>query len=179
MIVLIVLAVIAVAIISLYNRLVRLRNQGDESWSGIDVQLKRRYDLIPNIVETVKGYAKHEQQTFENVIKARNSAMSTSGVADKAQAENLLSGALKSVFALAEAYPELKANTNFLDLQKSLTEVEDNLQLARRYYNAVVRDLNTACESFPSVIVANMFGFSKRSYFEIAESEKANVKVQF
>ena len=176
---LIVLAVIVLIVIGLYNRLVALRNQSDEAWSGIDVQLKRRYDLIPNIVETVKGYAQHEQGTLEKVIQARNAAISTSGVEGKAAAENQLTGALKSIFALAESYPDLKANQNFSELQRSLSEIEENLQLARRFYNAVVRDLNTACESFPSVLVANIFGFSKRQFFEIADGERANVKVQF
>jgi LemA protein len=165
--------------IGVYNSFIRLKNQADESWSGIDVQLKRRYDLIPNLVETVKGYAAHEKQTFEKVVQARNMAMNAQSLPDKAQAENMISGALKSIFALAENYPELKANQNFLELQKSLSEIEDNIQLARRYYNAVVRDFNILCEGFPSVIVANMFGFKKRAFFEIAESEKQNVKVQF
>lgn len=176
---LIVLAVVVLIVIALYNRLVALRNQGDEAWSGIDVQLKRRYDLIPNLVETVKGYAQHEQGTLEKVIQARNAALSTSGVEAKAAAENQLTGALKSIFALAESYPDLKANQNFTELQRSLSEIEEAVQLARRFYNAVVRDLNTACETFPSVLIANMFGFSKRQYFEIADSERSNVQVKF
>ncbi len=178
--IILVLAVIVVlALVGMYNRLVKLRNQAEESWSGIDVQLKRRYDLVPNLVETVKGYASHEKDTLQKVIEARNSAMNSSGVESKAQAENQLTGALKTIFALAEAYPDLKANQGFQDLQRNLTEIEENIQLARRYYNAVVRDLNTACESFPSALVANNFGFSKRQYFEIADAERANVKVQF
>ncbi len=172
------LVITAVSIGFLYNKLVRLRNQGDEAWSGIDVQLKRRYDLIPNLVETVKGYAKHEQGTFEKVIQARNAAIACSGVQAKAAAENELAGALKGIFALAESYPELKANESFSALQKSLSEIEDSLQLARRYYNAVVRDLNIACESFPSVLVAKSFSFSKRQYFEISDGERANVQVK-
>lgn len=162
-----------------YNGFIRLKNQADESWSGIDVQLKRRYDLIPNLVETVKGYAAHEKSTFENVTKARNVAMGAQSVEDKAKAENLLSGTLKSLFAVAENYPELKANQNFLDLQANLTEIENQIQMARRYYNAVVRDYNVMCESFPSLIVAGMGGFKKRAFFEIAEGEKENVKVKF
>lgn len=162
-----------------YNGFIRLKNQADESWSGIDVQLKRRYDLIPNLVETVKGYAAHEKTTFENVTKARNVAMGAQSIEDKAKAENMLSGMLKSLFAVAENYPELKANQNFLDLQANLTEIENQLQMARRYYNAVVRDYNVMCESFPSLIIAGMGGFKKRAFFEIAEAEKENVKVKF
>ncbi len=171
------LVVAVSALAFLYNRLVALRNQGDEAWSGIDVQLKRRYDLVPNLVETVKGYAQHEQGTFEKVIQARNAAIASSGIQAKAAAEQELAGALKGIFALAESYPELKANESFLSLQKSLSEIEDSLQLARRYYNAVVRDLNIACESFPSVFVAKLFGFSNRQYFEISDGERANVQV--
>lgn len=162
-----------------YNALVRLKNMAEEGWSGIDVQLKKRYDLIPNIVETVKGYAAHESSVLENVIKARNAAMNTSGVEDKAQAENMLSGTLKSLFALSENYPDLKANENFKALQDSLTEVEEKLEMARRYYNGTVRDLNIKCETFPSVIIANSFGFSKRDFFEINDAERENVKVKF
>ncbi|MCX7883216.1 MAG: LemA family protein [Brevinematales bacterium] len=165
--------------IFVYNRLVSLRNQGDEAWSGIDVQLKRRYDLIPNLVETVKGYAKHEKETLEKVIQARNMAMNATGIEDKIAAENQLTGTLKTLFALSENYPDLKANTNFLDLQKNLTDIEEQIALARRYYNAVTRDYNILCESFPSMIIANMAGFRKRPYFEAAESERQNVKVQF
>ncbi len=165
--------------IFVYNRLVGLRNQADEAWSGIDVQLKRRYDLIPNLVETVKGYAKHEQQTLEKVIQARNMAMQATGIEDKIAAENQLVGALKTLFALSENYPDLKANTNFLDLQKNLTEIEEQISLARRYYNAVTRDYNILCETFPSVIIASMTGFRKRPFFEAAEGERQNVKVQF
>ncbi|KAA0257343.1 LemA family protein [Deferribacter autotrophicus] len=162
-----------------YNKFVKLKNQVDESWSGIDVQLKRRYDLIPNLVETVKEYAKHEKETLENVVKARNMAMNAKNVEEKAQAENMLTGALKTIFALAENYPDLKANKNFLNLQNTLSEIEDNIQNARRYYNAVVRDYNILCEAFPSVIIANMFGFKKREFFEIEEAERKNVKVKF
>ena len=162
-----------------YNGFIRLKNQADESWSGIDVQLKRRYDLVPNLVETVKGYAAHEKTTFENVTKARTQAMGAQTVEDRAKAENMLTGTLKSLFAVAENYPELKANQNFLDLQTNLTEIENQIQMARRYYNAVVRDYNVMCESFPSMIVAGMGHFQKRAFFEIAEAEKENVKVKF
>lgn len=170
---------IILGLIYYYNKFIKLKNQVDESWSGIDVQLKRRYDLIPNLVETVKGYAKHEKETLENVIKARNMAMNATNVEEKAQAENMLTGALKTIFALAENYPDLKANENFLNLQNTLNEIEDNIQNARRYYNAVVRDYNILCESFPSVIIANMFNFKKREFFEIEEKERENVKVSF
>ena len=151
----------------------------DESWSSIDVQLKRRYNLIPNLVETVKGYAKHEKQTLENVVKARNMAMGTQNVKEKAQAENMLTGALKTIFALAENYPDLKANQNFLGLQKTLADIENDIQNARRYYNAVVRDYDILCEAFPTVIIANMFNFTKCEFFEIEEAERGNVKVSF
>jgi LemA protein len=174
-----IIIILLIWLIAAYNGFIRLKNQADESWSGIDVQLKRRHDLVPNLVETVKGYAKHESSTFEKVVQARNMAMSATGIENKAQAENMLSGALKSIFALAENYPELKASQNFMDLQKNLTEIEDQIQLARRYYNAVVRDYNILCEGFPSVIVAGMFAFRKRSFFEITEADKENVKVQF
>ncbi len=179
LVIIVLAALVVLAAIGLYNRLVKLKNQAEESWSGIDVQLKRRYDLVPNLVETVKGYASHEKDTLQKVIEARNSAMNQTGVENKAQAENQLTGALKTIFALAEAYPDLKANQGFQDLQQNLTEIEENIQNARRYYNAVVRDLNTACETFPSALIANNFGFSKRQYFEIADTERANVKVQF
>ncbi len=171
--------IIVLFIIFQYNSLVKLKNQAEEAWSSIDVQLKRRYDLIPNLVETVKGYAKHEKETLENVIKARNMAINATNITEKAEAENFLTGTLKSLFALSENYPELKANQNFLKLQDSLTEIEDYIQNARRYYNAVVRDLNTKIETFPSNIIANIFNFKKRDYFEISEKEKEAVKVKF
>lgn len=168
--------------IMLYNRGVKLRNQVDESWSGISVQLKRRYDLIPNLVNTVKGYAKHESETLEKVIQLRNQAQQVSSGGshgDQIQAEQALAAGLRTVFALAENYPDLKANTNFMDLQRSLMDIEDNLQNARRYYNAVVRDNNTFTETFPSVIIARMFGFEKEAFFEIEDRERENVKVEF
>ncbi len=167
--------------INIYNKLVKLKNQVPEAWSGIDVQLKRRYDLIPNLINTVKGYAKHEKETLENVISLRNSALEVPNgkIADQAQAENALSGALKSIFALAENYPDLKANQNFAELQKALFEVEENIERSRRYYNAVVRDNNTAVETFPSMIIANMANFEKYPFFEIELEERKNIEVQF
>jgi len=166
--------------VSLYNRLVQLRNTSESSWSDIDVQLKRRYELIPNLVETVKGYATHEQGTFEKVTEARTRAMAASTPGEKSSAEGNLQGVLKTLFAVAEAYPELKANENFLSLQEELSTLEDAIQNARRYYNAVVRDLNTACESFPSVLVASLFGFSKKEYFELdSEAERTAPAVEF
>jgi LemA protein len=163
----------------MYNSLVGLRVRADSAWSDIDVQLKRRHDLIPNLVETVKGYAGHEKSTFENVTKYRSMAMQATGPAERAQAEGQLTMALKSLFAVAENYPQLRASENFSSLQKSLAEIEDNLQNARRYYNAVVRDLNTTIQSFPSNLVAGMFGFQPRAFFELdaaAEREAPAVK---
>lgn len=175
-----VLAILVLGLVGLYNSFIKLRIKVDEAWSDIDTQLKRRYDLIPNIVESVKGYAKHESETFEKVVEARSKAMAgQNNAAEQAQAENMLSGALKSLFALAENYPELKANENFLDLQENLTEVEEHIQLSRRYYNGSVRDYNTAISVFPGNLVAGMFNFSKREFFEIEDSERENVKVDF
>lgn len=165
--------------IAYYNKFVGIRNKSDESWSGIDVQLKRRYDLIPNLVETVKGYASHEKETLEKVIQARNMAVSANGVQEQAKAENFLTGALKSLFAVSESYPDLKANDGFLNLQGTLNEIENDIQMARRYYNAIVRDNNTMVDSFPSLIIARMFNFGKRDYFEIDEAQKENVQVKF
>ncbi len=166
-----------------YNGLVTLVNRAKEAWSDIQVQLKRRYDLIPNSVETVKGYAAHESSAFENVTKARAAAMGAQAPADKAQAENMLTGALKSLFAVSEAYPDLKANQNFLDLQRNLADTEDKIQASRRFYNATVRDLNIKIESFPGNLIANAFHFAKMDLFELAggAADAANepVKVQF
>ncbi|NNL65294.1 MAG: LemA family protein [Myxococcales bacterium] len=158
--------------IRLYNRLVALRNASENAWSDVDVQLKRRWDLIPNLVETVKGYASHEQGTFSQVTELRTRAMGAETPGDKAAAEGQLTRALKSLFAVAEAYPDLKANQNFLSLQGDLNGIEEAIQNARRYYNAVVRDLNTTCETFPSNLVANQFGFSKKDYFELDDEEE-------
>jgi LemA protein len=165
--------------ISAYNRLTTLKLRVDESWSDIDVQLKRRYDLIPNLVETVKGYATHESGTLEKVIAARNSAMHATGAAERAAAENQLSQTLKSIFALSEAYPDLKANQGFLQLQQELTDTEDKVQASRRFYNGNVRDFNTALHVFPTVLIGRMLGFTAREFFEAAESEKAVPQVKF
>ncbi|MFM2357284.1 MAG: hypothetical protein RJA61_21 [Candidatus Parcubacteria bacterium] len=168
-----ILILLGVWVVLLYNHFIRLVNRTDEAWSDIDVQLKRRYDLIPNLVNTVKGYATHEQSAFENVTKARSMAMGAQSVEDHAKAENMLTGALKSVFALAEAYPDLKANQNFLSLQQELSDTENKVQAARRFYNGNVRDLNTGVESFPGNIIAGMFRFVKRSFFELDQAEAA------
>ena len=179
-IVLVVLVLLVFATISMYNGLVRLKVQCDDSWADIDVQLKRRYDLIPNLVETVKGYAAHEKGTLEAVITARNKAMTATSPADKAQAENMLSGTLKSLFALAEAYPQLRAIESFTSLQNSLSQIEDTVQNARRYYNAVVRDLNTKIQQFPTNVFAGMLGFKIREFFEVsAAAEREAPKVSF
>jgi LemA protein len=176
----IVLAILLLALAGLYNRFVKLATRVKEAWADIDVQLKRRYDLIPNLVETVKGYAVHESQTFQNVTEARTKAMGAQSVEEHAQAENMLSGALKSLFAVSESYPDLKANQNFLELQKELTDTENKIQAARRFYNTNVRDLNIAVDSFPSNIVAKVFGFLKEEFFELEEeAAKEPVKVSF
>ncbi|HXT77455.1 MAG TPA: LemA family protein [Candidatus Eisenbacteria bacterium] len=167
-------------LIGMYNSLVRLKVTTDNAWADIDVQLKRRYDLIPNLVETVKGYAGHEKGTLEAVINARNRAMSATSPADKAQAENMLSGTLKSLFALSEAYPQLRAVESFTSLQNTLSQIEDTVQNARRYYNAVVRDLNTKIQQFPTNIFAGMLGFKPREFFEVtATAEREAPKVSF
>lgn len=165
-----------------YNRFITLINRTKEAWADIDVQLKRRYDLIPNLVETVKGYATHERQAFENVTKARAQSMQAGTPAAKGAAENMLSGALKSLFAVAEAYPDLKANQNFAQLQSELSDTENKIQAARRFYNGNVRDLNTSIETFPSNMIANMFNFEPREFFELEEGEaaaKEPIKVKF
>jgi len=180
-IILIVLAVLVLWVAFAYNSFVRLINRAKEAWADIDVQLKRRYDLIPNLVNTVKAYAMHEAKVFESVTKARNAAMNAGSLAEKGQAENVLSGALKSLFAVSEAYPDLKANQNFLKLQDELADTENKIQAARRFYNANVRDLNTKTESFPPNIIAHAFGFSKMEFFELegaAEKEPVEVKFQ-
>lgn len=181
-IILVVLVVLVGWAILAYNRFVSLVNRTKEAWSDISVQLKRRYDLIPNLVETVKGYAAHESGTFEKVTEARTAAMNANTPADKAQAENMLSGTLKSLFAVSEAYPDLKANQNFLQLQSELTDTENKVQASRRFYNGNVRDLNTAIQSFPGNMIAKMFGFTSMDLFELAESDQAAnepVKVSF
>ncbi len=164
--------------VGIYNKLVKLKNLMQEAWSGVDVQLKKRYDLIPNLVETVKGYAKHEKETFENVTNARSRAMKADTVAEQAMAEQNLQSALINIYAVAENYPELKANENFLQLQSELSKIEGDIEMARRYYNGTVRDNNVAIESFPSNIVAGMFKFGKGEFFELdsaAERERPNV----
>jgi len=178
---LLVTLVIIFAGIAIYNKLVRLRTTAKSSWSDIDVQLKKRYDLVPNLVETVKGYAAHEKTVFEKVTEARSFAMRASSPAEKAKAENMFSDTLKSLFAVAEAYPELKANTNYLQLQSQLKELEDNIEYARRYYNAVVRDYNIMTETFPSNIIATRFIFLKEEFFELEEPgvERKPVTVSF
>ncbi|MEI8061020.1 MAG: LemA family protein [Candidatus Berkelbacteria bacterium] len=179
-IVIIILVVLLVVVASVFNRLVSLKNRSEEAWSDIDVQLKRRHDLIPNLVETVKGYAKHEKELFEKVTEARTAAISSKGLGDKAKAENQLTEGLKSVFAVAENYPDLKANENFLELQREITDTEDKVQAARRFYNGNVRDLNIAIESFPSNIIAGMFHYQKKELFELDDvAERQNVEVKF
>ena len=168
-------------VVVIYNKLVNLRNTAQSSWSDIDVQLKKRYDLVPNLVETVKGYASHEKAVFEKVTEARSMATQASSPEEKARTENIFRDTLKSLFAVAEAYPELKANTNFIQLQSQLKGLEDNIESARRYYNAVVRDLNTLIESFPSNVIASSFKFQKKEFFglEAPDVERKPVKVSF
>lgn len=180
-IILAVIVAVVVGFIAIYNGLVRLRVLADNAWSDIDVQLKRRYDLIPNLVETVKGYAGHEKQTLESVTRARQQAVELRGGTpeQRAAAENMLTQTLRSLFAVSEAYPQLRANENFRDLQQTLNSLEDALQSARRYYNAVVRDFNTKIDVFPSNVVANAFNFRHREFFEIAEPEREAPRVQF
>mgnify|MGYP006302601353 FL=1 len=175
------LAIIAVlAVIAIYNGLVTKRVACEDGWAQIDVHLKRRYDLIPNLVETVKGYASHERETLEAVVKARQQAIDASGVEDQAMAENLLSGALRQLFALSEAYPDLKANENFLQLQGELSSTEDKIANAREYYNSQVRVYNTAAQQFPANIIAGMFNFQQREFFEVEdETIKEAPKVSF
>lgn len=173
------LLVAVIAGIALYNGLIQSKVLVDEAWSGIDVQLKRRYDLIPNLVETVKGYATHEKETFEKIAQLRSACMSATGVDEKGKLENQLGATLKTLFAVAENYPELKANQNFLDLQASLTSIEEEIQGARRYYNGTVRDYNTKIMVFPNNIFAGMLGFKVREFFAAEEEAKQNVKVDF
>ena len=172
---LVLLALLVVYAIVTYNSLVRLRNQSEEAFSDIDVQLKRRHDLIPNLVETVKGYAAHERQVFENVTAARSAATAAQGPEAQAQAENQLTGALRQLFAVAEAYPDLKANQNFLELQNELTDTEDKIQASRRFYNMTVRDLNTKIEQFPSSVVARFANAEQREFFELEDPTEREV----
>jgi LemA protein len=175
-------ALIVVWVIWVYNSFVRLRTRAKEAWADIEVQLKRRYDLIPNVVETVKGYASHEREVLENVTRARTQAMGAKTAKEHAKAENMLSSTLKTLFAVSENYPDLKANANFLDLQRELADTENKIQAARRFYNTNVRDLNIGVQSFPRNIIAGMFGFEKMEFFELEEGEEAareSVKVKF
>ncbi len=174
-----IIAVLIFWLIGVYNSLIKLRNRTDEAWSDIDVQLKRRYDLIPNLVSTVKGYAKHERELFEKVTQARSAAMNAEGVKEQEKAENALSNTLKSLFAVAENYPDLKANQNFLKLQDELSDTENKIQAARRFYNGNVRDFNTKIQVFPNNMLAGMMGFKKYDFFEIDEGEREPVKVEF
>lgn len=178
-----VVLVIAIALVGwlilLFNSLIRLKNRTQEAFSDIDVQLKRRHDLIPNLIETVKGYATHEKELFEKVTKARADAINAKGTAEKGQTENMLSDALKSVFAVAENYPDLKASQNFLKLQDELSDTENKIQAARRFYNGNVRDFNTKTETFPNNLMAGMLGFKNFEFFQTEEAEKANVQVKF
>lgn len=176
---LLILIAVVLAVFVIYNSLIKLRVQADAAWSDIDVQLKRRYDLVPNLVETVKGYAAHERGTLDAVVEARSRAMMAQGPAEKAAAENALTGTLRSLFALAENYPQLRAVEGFTQLQGSLSQIEDAVQNARRYYNAVVRDLNTKIHQFPSNLVARTFGFRDREFFEAPESERSVPRVSF
>jgi LemA protein len=171
-----VLLVLALILGAMYNKLIGKRNEADNAWSQIDVQLKRRYDLIPNLVETVKGYAKHESGTLEKVIQARNMAMNAKTVGEHAQAENMLTGTLKTIFALQESYPDLKANENFKQLMEELSSTENRIGFARQHYNDSVNNYNTSLQSFPTNILGGMFGFKAKEFFAVDESEKAAVK---
>ncbi|HZW76685.1 MAG TPA: LemA family protein, partial [Flavobacteriaceae bacterium] len=175
------LVLLGIFLIGIFNKFVRNKNMVKDAWSNIDVALKRRYDLIPNLVETVKGYASHEKETLEAVVKARNAAMAvpSGNINEQIQAENQLQSTLRSIFALRESYPELKANTNFMDLQQKLNEIEINLERSRRYYNGTVRENNTYGESFPGVLFAGMFSYQHFDYFETDEASRENVKVSF
>jgi len=178
-IVLAIIAALVLYVVVQYNGLVRLRNRIENAWSQIDVQLQRRYDLIPNLVETVKGYATHEREVFERVTQARNQALNAQGVANQAQAENMLTGALKSLFAVSEAYPDLKANQNFLALQEELSGTEGRIAYARQFYNDSVQSYNTKIQQFPSNLIAGPFGFKEREYFEADDTSRGPVQVQF
>lgn len=171
-----IVALVAFWLAAIYNRLVSLRARAKEAWADIEVQLKRRYDLIPNLLETVKGYATHERGVFEKVTEARTRAMTAQTIQEHGQAENMLTGALKSLFAVAENYPQLRASENFMQLQRDLTDTEDKIQAARRFYNGNVRDLSIALESFPVVLIARPFGFTKMTYFELEGAEAAAAK---
>ncbi len=174
-----IILVLVIGFIVIYNGLVRSKVRVDEAWSDIDVQLKRRYDLIPNLIETVKGYAKHEKTVFEKVTEARTKSMQARSLDEKGKAENMLSDTLKSLFAVAENYPQLKANENFLELQKELTDTEDKIQASRRFYNGTVRDYNTKIQVFPTNLFAGMLGYTSREFYQAEEGDKEPVKVDF
>jgi LemA protein len=174
-----IIVILVIAFVVMYNGLVRLRNRIDNAWSQIDVQLQRRHDLVPNLVETVKGYAAHERETLERVVQARNQAISAQGPAEQGQAENILTSALRQVFALAEAYPDLKANQNFLALQEELTTTEDRVAYARQFYNDSVLKYNNKIQAIPSNVIAGMFNFDEREYFEGEEAARTVPRVQF
>ena len=177
---LIIIVVIAIAFVVMYNGFIRLKNQCDEAFATMDVYLKKRYDLIPNLVETVKGYAAHEKETLQGVIEARNMAAGAATVEEKAAGEKALAGNLRGLFAIAENYPDLKANTTFLDLQNQLKAIEDDIANSRKYFNAVIREFNTKCEAFPTNLIASMFHFEKKAMFEVeSDVERENVKVSF
>ncbi|MAF14126.1 MAG: hypothetical protein CMI53_04525 [Parcubacteria group bacterium] len=178
-IILIAVGLVILWLIFIFNSLIRLKNRSQEAFSDIDVQLKRRHDLIPNLVDTVKGYAKHEKELFENVTKARTAAINAGGIEAKGAAENMLSQALKSIFAVAENYPDLKASQNFLQLQDELSDTENKIQAARRFYNSNARDFNIKIEVFPNNLVAGMLGFTKFDFFQADNKERENVKVKF
>jgi LemA protein len=179
LVLLVIVVVLGLILAMMYNRLVKLRNRIENAWAQIDVQLQRRHDLIPNLVETVKGYAAHEKGVLEGVTQARANAINAQGPADQAAAENMLSGALKSLFAVSEAYPDLKANQNFLALQEELSGTEGKIAYARQFYNDEVRSYNTSIESFPTVILAKQFGFAEREYYEAGDDARGSVQVQF
>ena len=175
-----IIIVLAIAFVGMYNSFIKLKNSCEEAFSTMDVYMKKRFDLIPNLVETVKGYASHEKETLEKVMAARNGVQSAATVEEKMAQENVLTGTLKSLFAVAEAYPDLKANTNFLDLQDQLKSVEEDIANSRKYYNAVVKQFNTKCEMFPSNIIASMFHFERKPMFEVdSAEERKNVEVKF
>ena len=178
-VIIVIVALLVIALITLYNRFVRLRNRVDNAWAQIEVQLKRRHDLIPNLVETVKGYAAHERETLDAVIRARNAAATPHSPAEQAEAENVLSGALRQLFALGEAYPDLKANQNFLELQEELTATEGRIAYARQFYNDAVLAYNNGIEQFPTVIIAKSFNFDRREYFQVDEGARELPTVEF
>lgn len=175
----IVLGLLVLYLIFTFNRFITLRNRADNAWSQIDIQLKRRFDLIPNLIETVKGYTKHEKETLKEVTAARTQFMNATGPAAKAKADNMLEGALKSIFALSESYPKLQANTNFMQLQEELTGTENKISYSRQFYNDSVQEFNTKLQTFPPNIVGRMFGFKEREFFEAIGTERENVKVKF